>query len=367
MTEENKIFDFEKKLVENLNRYLNYNNISQEQLAALCKEKGYNISQSTISRLCSKQRRITVYYLYGITQALEIRIDELLNQPKLGMIGPEFWESSYLPAPVAKDPYLEGQEFEAYLGDYYIYYLSTNITNIYEKGKIIKGRLSIEKRKNFPYCYVGIKINSGAGGAEKEVTLKYYQGQMVIMKKKNVACITVMGEGDGEISVIMVRHRNYQSSNTVECRIGAALTVSTGDEKVPCIQRVVISRSALSEKGLEYIKPVFRLGDGRTLLLKKDYEEIIQTLIPDAMRDKINKYFDVQEYVEISGNILNEIHEKLLKEDLDEMFYRFQEEICVKDMLAMSDDRIDGAQDKKLYSILSFLKRQGEKPVDIPG
>lgn len=361
MAEENKIADFEKRLVENLNRYLSYNRISQDKLALLCKENGYNISQSTLSRLCSSQRRITVYYLHAICKALRIKIDDLISCGRTDTIRQEFLESNRSAGKIVSDPYLEEKEFEAYLGDYYIFYLSTNNSDIYEKGKIIKGRLSIEKKKSLPYCYVGVKINSGVNECKDEHTFKYYQGQMVIMKQKNVACIIVRGESDGEISVIMLRHRTDQNPNIVECRVGAVLTVSTGDEKAPCIQRVILSRKLLSEEELGFLMPVFKLRRDRVLILKGDYEEIVHTLqIPNAQIDKINKYLDVQEYLEVSNNILNEIHEKVFKGGREDIFYRFQEKLSDKDILGMANDCVDATQDKNLCAILNFLKRQGE-------
>ena len=356
-TESNRIADFERHLVDNLNQYLSQNNISQEGLSIRCKENGYNISQSTISRLCSKQRRITVYYLHAICHTLGIKTDVLMEHTGLGSMRQEFLGVKYAKNWILSDPYIEEQDFEAYIGDYYIYYISTNL---YDHKKIIKGRLSIEKRRNPPYCYAGIKINSEAGDGQKEILAKYFQGQLVVVRHKNVAYIVVADENDGEISIIMIRHQIYSVSDAMECRVGAALTVSTG-EKAPCVQRILISRKALSEKGLEYLKPVLRLGKDRILILKKDYEEITDILqIPEKEKEKINRYLDEQEYLEISENILNEIHEKVLKEELEDMYYKFQGELYDKDVIGKENDCVNAVQDKKMYMILNFLKQEGE-------
>jgi Helix-turn-helix. len=361
MTEENKIAEFEKKLVENLNQYLDHNKISQDKLASLCRENGYNISQSTISRLCSRQRRITVYYLYAICCSLGIKVDELIEHAGLETMRQGFLRQGRIANQIAKDPYLDEQDYDIYLGNYYIYYLPTDLSNVYEDGRVVKGRLSIERRKNLSYCYVGIKIKAGGDSHKKEVTFKYYEGQLVIMKKKNVASITVADGSDGEFGVIMMCHRTYQGLSTMECKIGVALRVNSGYEDVPCVQRVIISKEALSEKALGYLKPVFKLGKDRVLILKKDYEEIISMIrVPDLQKEKINKYLEEQEYLEISENILNEIHEKVLKGESEDMFYRFQKELCDKNILGMANDCINAVQDNNVYTILNFLKRQGE-------
>lgn len=356
MTEENKIADFEKRVVGNLNQYLDHNRISQARLASLCKDHGYNISQSTVSRLCSGQRRITVYYLHAICRALEIECDKLMNYTGSGAMRPEFLGGRHVQAQILSDPYVEEQGFEGYLGNYFIYLISTNA---YEHGKVVKGQLSIEKKRDLPYCQVSVRIPAASEGRQNEAAFKYLQGQLVIMKHKSLASIILLDEAGEELSFLMMRHHIY-GSNTLDCRVGAALTVTTsGNEKVPCMQKVLISKSALSQKGLDYIKPMFKLGKNSIVISETDYKEIINTLqIPYEQQEKIGRHLDKQSYLEISENILNEIRDKIFKEELGERFYTFQEKLSEKDILWIENDSVDSDQDKKLCAILNFLKQQ---------
>lgn len=354
---EKDIVKFEGQIVDNLIAYMEENGISQEKLASLCRDKGHNIGQSTISRLCSRQRRITVYYLYALTSSLGITMDALIGKKKTngylekitekGKGGNE--ELFYI------NPSKEYSDFRGYLGDYHTYIISAQNSG---EEKISKGMLTIEQKKGTAYCYAGLKLKSPVLGYQGENGYRYYQGQFVISKPQNIAYMMIVGEGNGDIMVAAFRHQVWSEQN-MQCRIATVLSSGMVDGSGPCIYKMAISRKALQEEELVYLNSVLTLGKGTAMVSKSDYARILKVnQIEAAEQDKINRFLEEKEFVEISENIMNEIHDRILEEDV---FYRFRKDVESKNILNIHRDGVTSIQDSQLLALFNYVDRKREK------
>lgn len=127
----------------------------------------------------------------------------------------------------------------------------------------------------------------------------------------------------------------------------------------PNIYKMVLSRKALLEEEVDYLRTILRLGRNATLVTKADYEQILkinQIDIPE--QEKINRFLEVKEFVEISENIINEIHDRVLEE---EVFYDFRKGIESKNVLAIEREGVTSMQDSQLLALLNFVDRRRER------
>lgn len=352
--EDKEIVRFEKQIVDNLISYMEENGISQEKLASLCRDKGYNISQSTISRLCSRQRRVTVFYLHALTSSLGITMDELIARKKTSIHLDRMMDErkSRVIEFFSVNPIKEYSDFRGYMGDYYVYFISSQ-TNGNEK--ISMGRLTIEHKSEDCYCYAGLKIKSSVLSHKGENAYKYYQGQFIISKVQNTAYMLLVGEGNGDIMVAACRHQVWAEMN-MQCRIAMVLSSGIAEDLGPSIYKMVLSRKALMEEELEYLRTVLRLGRNATLVTKADYEQILKNNQIGALeQEKINRFLEVKEFVEISENIINEIHDRILEE---EVFYDFRKGIESRNVLTIDQEGVTSMQDNQLVALLNFVDRR---------
>lgn len=355
--DEKDIVKFEKQIVDNLIAYMEENSISQEKLASLCRDNGYNIGQSTISRLCSQQRRVTVFYLHALTSSLGITMDELIDRKKKGIHLKRIMDERKGGRTefFSIDPVKEYPDFRGYLGDYYVYFISSQ-TNGNEK--ISMGRLTIEHKSEECYCYAGLKIKSSVLNHKGENVYKYYQGQFIISKVQNTAYLVLIGEGNGDIMVAACRHQVWTELN-MQCRIATVLSSGIAEDLGPSIYKMVLSRKALLEEEIEYLRTILRLGRNAALVTKADYEQILKINQIDTLeQEKINRFLEVKEFVEISENIINEIHDRVLEE---EVFYDFRKGIESKNVLAINREGVTSIQDSQLLALLNFVDRRRER------
>lgn len=355
--DEKDIVKFEKQIVDNLIAYMEENSISQEKLASLCRDNGYNIGQSTISRLCSRQRRVTVFYLHALTSSLGITMDELIGRKKKGIHLKKIMSESKSEVTefFSVNPIKEYPDFRGYLGDFYIYFISAQING---NEKINRGRLTIEHKNGESYCYAGMKIKSSVLDYKGENVYKYYQGQFIISKVQNTAYLVLIGEGNGDIMVVACRHQIWTELN-MQCRIATVLSSGIAEDFGPSIYKMVISRKALQEEEVEYLRTVLRLGRSAALVTKADYEQIMKNNQIDTQdQEKINRFLEVKEFVEISENIINEIRDRVLEE---EVFYDFRKGIENKNVLAIDREGVTSIQDSQLLALLNFVDRRRGK------
>ena len=248
----------EQELRGAINEMLEALNWGQRETAERCREAGYTVNQSTISKLLSGKQRLTIGHVEMFADVTGCSFDTLVENSRRKMRQGRLFLNTALPSQyLVMNPYDDSDAFRGYFGVYWTYYLSTSTT---EKGKVVKATLKIEARKG--YCYVSLMIPTRTDKAKK------YEGQMLVSKEMKTGYIFLLSAETGEITSIYMRYRRMRIEDVL-ARVGLMLTVSSGDSTLPTVGYLLISRRELNE---EYIPDLLRMGGEDFLMPNMDEE-----------------------------------------------------------------------------------------------
>lgn len=228
-------------VVDTIKDCMQRKNISQTELLKRCKEKGYLITQSGVSKVLNKTKKISVEEFKAFCDVLKLSADELFfgTQKKC----------------VKEDAFflLDKNTIDSVkgiLGQYDMYFASTAI----EENLLIKGSLNL-------YCKESCVLAEASIQA-KNTMQKQYTGYLWIGNPRKVAYIILKQVPFGEMSVLAIRYREFQVEK-MKCRGALCLTTSAGEMKDPIAHSVVLIRhewirkhdsSGLDEKIHEILK-----------------------------------------------------------------------------------------------------------------
>lgn len=244
MNEKKKGNGAERKTSEILKEYMAKMNISQTELAKLCTAKGYQVTQSSVSKVINNTKKMSIEECRAFCDALNISADILLfPNTRRTMSTDSFF--------LLSDE--ERQSAKGILGEYTLFFASTAEE---ERKRIIDGNLKLYEGDACIHAEIDINIRNSDP--------KHYKGYLRIGNPATVAYIIVKRMPQGEISVLAFRYRDFQKER-MQCRTALCLTTSAGEKKEPLIHRVaLIRRGTVSESVKE------ALINGISVFLKTD-------------------------------------------------------------------------------------------------
>ncbi len=269
-------------------------NMKQSQLVNQCKVVGMPITQPELSKLHNRVKKINIYELTAIAKALDVPVD--------------FFVSDYVPY---REEFMcdrsnkllskaENEAFGTYFGDYYIYFNTTTE----QEDKVQGGKMSIFKEKA-GYCKVELLINTGAYRDTKEI-VKKYEGRMFITTRLSGAYIVLKNDAIGELCFMTMRHRAF-TVKQLECRLALCLTIGAGENKLPTVHRMLISRRKLSDEQVEAIRPYFDLSGNLIRIEKSKAIGLVENLNSEeekAALEMLWKILPEKQYYELSIELL---------------------------------------------------------------
>lgn len=269
--------------------------VKQAWLVKRCKEMGMPISQPELSKLYTGKKKINVYELIAISRALEVSIDFLVRN-NIAAEGDllNTGKSLKLLSNV------ESEQFQAYLGEFYIYYNKTTE----QEDEIQTGRLLITEEA-LGYCGIKLQIYTKEFRGQKEI-VKEYEGRMLITTFLSGAYIVLRSDSLGELCFMALRHRTF-AVKQLECRLALCLTMSAGENKVPTVHKMLLSKWALSEEQLEGIRSYLSLY-GNVIKIEKDKaNQLLDYIEPEKDKDALKVLLDMmpqKQYYEVSIELL---------------------------------------------------------------
>ena len=236
------------KLITSIQEFMSQNNITQQNLAEICKEKSAPVSQSTISNMFKNPSSVRLSTLINVCDGLGLNLSELMAKI-------EFADT--LPTPTINRLVYDISDpaYKGYLNTYHIYFLSTNEA---QDGRLVHGIL--EFKENHPLSSCEALLNLDTGDKSKETNtpiIKAYTGDMVISRIGCFYC-NLRSYEYGDIWTLIFNHLqlNY---NSFLGSIGCGITTSSGGTRLPTIHKVFLSSKELSEENQTYILGLLRL------------------------------------------------------------------------------------------------------------
>lgn len=291
----NKRKEFEDAVWNRMKDLTKEKNIKQSQLVQKCKEIGMPVTQPELSKLYSGTKKVNLYELTAISKALDVPID--------------FFVSDFVPF---QEDLLYNREskkliskaddeaFFSYFGEYYIYYNTT----AEQEDKVQCGKMVISKEKE-GYCKVELSIYTGAYKNKKEL-VKKYEGRMILTTLLSGAYIVLRNDSIGELCFMTMRHRTF-TVKQVACRMALCLTIGAGENKLPTVHRMLLSRNKLLDEQIQMMQPYFNLYGNVIRIEKSKVRELDNALEAGAEKEALKALLRVlpeKQYYEVSIELL---------------------------------------------------------------
>lgn len=237
---------FEKIVTDRVVNELNKRGIKQVQLIDLCESAGMKISQPDISKIYSGKKTLNLHQFAVICKVLKMPMESFT------WLGEDGGREDFCNPNNSKTLHDTGNELKCYVGKYYFYYLSTASG----EDKILKGELFVREKEE--YYTLKLCLDTGVSDRQGEEIFKEYAGRIIVSSSLGAAYLMLKSELIGEICMVCIRHRRY-SIKDMECRVGLALTMSAGEEKIPTVHRCLLLRDDIAGEQLEDLRPWMNL------------------------------------------------------------------------------------------------------------
>lgn len=287
-------------LAQNLTKIIHKKKLSQSTLVSLCKEKGFKISQGTISNAMRGRGNVTLDTIWALSEVLETDISTLLNTSTTE-------DSSFFSRMIPHGDFFitspDDPSFHGYLGDYSLLFYKTT-------GKdddLLCGTLTLTKSVDQRKCEANFTLPTGDFKTTAGVTMpieKKFHGELVISKSMHSAYVFLCSENIGEVS-LLVFHHWYILNNDLRCAMASAITTSSGSNRRPTIHRACIIRGNVDSKIYPYLKGQLLLNTAEILLSQNELDKILETPeIPDTFKTLVKQSINNEKYYIIKENSL---------------------------------------------------------------
>lgn len=285
--------DYCGKIIERINAILEQNNIKQLDLANRCK-----ISQSSLSKLLKGEMRMTLQHIFNICMALHIQPEDLLSLGKNcsdDLSDMEFTLSDntglFNEQYINEQIMIRDKNHPAFNGfknnTFYIYLYST----ISSESCLLDGTLSFSTQGT-SFCQAQLVLNTGRLDINGSPVQKIYSGEMIISLTMG-ACYCVLTNPEiGEICFLNFKHM-FLFNRDLECRVGIISSTSSGGNRLPVTQRILLSKRQLHVKeddpaDLEFVQGQLRLNNAKILVSKNSLDALQKKYADNA---KLTEFF----------------------------------------------------------------------------
>ncbi|MFQ6986907.1 MAG: helix-turn-helix domain-containing protein [Mediterraneibacter faecis] len=270
---------YDQLVIKRIASIMEKKNIKQLDLAALS-----NIGQSSLSKLLKGEMKLTLQHIFKICAALKIAPEDLVAINKeFSSDLPAFELDSYSEAGILNEQYLNEQifirdknhpAFNGYKDKTFHVYLYSTISS---ESFLLSGTLSFDTKAS-SFCKAKMMIYTGRTDANDKPIKKCYCGELIISLTMGSCYCILTNTEIGEICFLNFKHM-YLFNRDLECRMGTISSSSSGGNRLPVIQRILISQKPLNigEKNtsdLDFVKGQLRLNNSKILLSKNDLDDL---------------------------------------------------------------------------------------------
>lgn len=293
-----------------------------------------DIGQSSLSKILKREIRLTLQHIFKICKALDITPETLLSinndNSILSSNSSEKGYEPYYESGMLNEQYLNEQvlirdknhpAFNGIKNNSFHIYLYSTITS---ETFLLNGEITFDT-KNSSFCKATMVLDTGKIDSDGKPIKKNYSGELIISLTMGTCYCLLTNTDIGEICLINFRHM-YLFNRDLECRVGTISSSSSGGNRLPVIQRILISKNPLHVSGndisdLEFVQGQLRLNNSKILISKSDLEALQ------------NKY--------VNNTALSEFFSKFKELTPSEEYYLL-DEANMKNISITSDIKIEG-------------------------
>lgn len=269
--------EFNNLILNRINDYMHKNGIKQLELA-----KQSKINQSTLSKLMKGETKLTIQHVFKICKALKINPEILMslnqeitteNMQKIdeGVINTNYINEQILIRETTHPA------FKGYLGNmFYIYFYST----ISSESSLLEGEISFEDTKNHNFCKASLLLYTGHLNSDGDKITKNYYGEFIISLTMGACYCILINSEIGEICTINFKH-TFLFNQKLICRVGTINSTSSGQNRLPIIQRALLTDRELNVNDVnspdfEFVRGQLKLNESEIVIPSDSLEKIIR-------------------------------------------------------------------------------------------
>lgn len=233
----------------------------------------------------------------------------------------------------------DSQWYEAYHGEYYCYFHSTNS----QDAKIVYGKMVLSKAEHL--CRASVTINS-KGPRSKPI--KTYEGVFLINTHYQVWYCILVGKSRQEFCMMVSNHIKPTVENNT-FNIALVITTSAGSTKRPTMHRMIFSRKQIPKQKLELMQSQLRLNSDQLLI-----QEDALDRLDKAMEQKLQSESLSREQREEYESVRNAI-KVVRKSGQRKVYYSLSESVLM-------DDRTIHDNQKQRSRAVAHIRSESDTP-----
>lgn len=327
--------EFSKFVLNRISKIMAELEVRQFELA-----RKSGIGQSTLSKIIKGEVKLTLQHLFKICKALNIAPAELLSTDKEIDLQ-SLYKKSYVKSSecLINENYINKQilikdlnhpVFKGYINNSFNFYCYPTISS---ETNLLEGELSFSESDNKEFCCAQLKLYTGQLSSEKERIFKIYSGEMIPSLTMGTCYCILVNSDIGEICCINFKH-TFLFNQELVCRVGAMISTSSGGNKLPVMQRVLISKNKLNVNDYDnpdymFVRGQLKLNDSSMII---NYEQFSKLKSEDSKFEYLSDFFnECDNYMQTYN-------------------YGVLDESKIRDIPAQSDIKSQGISLLRLYS-----------------
>lgn len=264
-------------VLKRISNYMNENGIKQLELS-----KQSKINQSTLSKLMNGEIKLTLSHIYKICKALkvdpknlmsfdrEIAIKNLKNIDE-GVINKKYINEQILIRDTTHPA------FKGYVkNEFYIYFYST----ISSESSLLEGKILFEETECHNFCKTSLQLFTGRLDSNGVKITKDYSGELIVSLSMGTCFCILINKEIGEICSINFKH-TFLFNQKLICRVGIIISTSSGANRLPIMQRALITDRKLdandiSSPDFEFVRGQLKLNESEMIIPMDSLDDIIR-------------------------------------------------------------------------------------------
>lgn len=259
--------------------------LNQNQLLGMCNEKGYLMTQSTLSKMLSGSNS-QMLLIVQVCDVLGLELSEVLSLDSTQEV--HWKKQTEQPGQGSSQIITDARDsvFRGYKGKYHVYFYTTK-----NEEYIHHGFFSLDEDPFTHQCVTDFWFKTGERNSNGEEIEKHYTGTASCSSSMRTIYCEVKSEEIGEISYILF-HYDFLAYQDLECRLALSITVSSGVKRLPTMLKLLLTRRELSQEELDYLCGQLKLNHSEILISENAYRGFLQDpLLPQNFFN----YFGSQE------------------------------------------------------------------------
>lgn len=309
--------EYTKQILKKISDIMEQRNLKQLDLS-----ERSNIGQSTLSKILNCDMKLTLAHIIKICKALSITPSDLFStdndiqnfpesalfhiQENKGILNDKYINEEVL----IRD--IRHPVFKGYVNNEFYFYCYPTIST---ESALLEGKLTLFASEKNHCCLAKLSLYIGKVDSNNQKIYKEYDGECTISLSMGACYCILANFNNGEIITLNFNHI-FISHQELICRVGAMVSTSSGGNRLPVMQRFLISKYELKVKDenkedLDFVRGQLKLNESTIIIEKEKFNELQEIDNPTLQSyfRKCKNYHSEPNYYMIDESQIRDIDE----------------------------------------------------------